>query len=94
MAAEEPLEHRLASVVLDDFAERTRSDYSLVLEPLGDGVGWRVSVVTSTEILLGKASDQNVFRALDLSVTRALDNLARALESADDGEDDEADDRA
>lgn len=84
------LEQSFTLAVLDDFAEKTRSDCSLVLEPLGDGIGWRATAVTSTELVLGRASATTALAAVDLAVSRALDNLAQALAEADD---DEADDR-
>lgn len=85
------IEQAFTITVLDDFADKTCSDCSLVLEPLGDAIGWRATAVTSTDLVLGRASAATPLAAIDLAVSRALDNLAQALAEADD---DEADERA
>jgi hypothetical protein len=85
------LEQQFTITVLEDFATKTHSDCSLILEPLGDGIGWRVSAVTSSGLEFAKASASTPLAALDKAVARALENITKALA---EGEDDEADDRA
>jgi hypothetical protein len=39
MSDETDIEQQFTITVLDDFADKTNSDCSLILEPLGDGIG-------------------------------------------------------
>ena len=87
MSDETDIEQQFTITVLEDFATKTNSDCTLILEPLGDGIGWRVVAITSNGIELGKASAGTPLAAMDRAVSRALENLAKALAEDDDAED-------
>lgn len=86
MSDESDLQQSFTAAILDDFAERTDSDASIVLDPLGDGMGWRATVVTSGGLEISRAANVSVFAAIEKAVERGHQRIKEALED-DDAED-------
>lgn len=59
--------------ILEDFAEKTDSELSLILVPLGDGVAWKCAVATNDgEYQLAKVTSVDPIEALSIGVARGV----------------------
>ena len=69
------------------------SDYAIAVSPLGDNLGYKVSVIADAEVLMGRASSPTLVGAISLAAGRSLVNLeqmqedlAKAIEGLEDSE--------
>lgn len=82
--ADEDLPQAFTEAILNDFAERTDGDFNVILEPLGDGMGWRALIVTPQGLELARASNPTVHGAIDVAVSRTLQRIKEAMEEDSD----------
>lgn len=69
--------------ILEDFAEKTDSELSLILVPLGDGVAWKCAVATNDgEYQLSKATHADPIVAIETAVARGVAKAEEILEAA------------
>lgn len=69
------LEDSALAAVLEAFASKTEEEFSILLSPVGDALGWTASVVTTSRgSLLAKASHFFPLTAVEMAISRGIAN--------------------